>query len=284
MQFDGQMKAQLEALRKTRQIAGSYPVETWIALFEQLIAAQRRPMLAQHRIITALNWLFWAALAITLLLLLLGEYQWLILAAVVAGALFGLLQFTRRKRTVYPPIRLAYVKDTLLPMLRVLQADVLPGKPVRLEVDLRGWNMSDKRADRVEQRGNRQITSSNYTDPWLNGAARLADGAQLRWQYTIRVRERKQSWRNRRGKYKTKSKGTRYRLVCKVRLSLPARAYSAATVNLAQPDDKSVSRNIVSEHLLIEVRQQHQPRVTTDELGIEPWLQAVSTAYRALER
>ncbi len=280
-QDDGGLQRELEALRRTRQVAAAYPVATWIVLFEQLIAPPKRPWFSQQGVVTALKGLFWAALLVGLLLLLLGEYLWVILAATMAaGSLFGRLLFTRRKRTVYPPIRAAYVKDTLLPMLRVLQADVVPGSLLRLNVDLRGWNMSAKRADRVEPRGNRQITSSNYTDPWLNGTARLVDGARLRWQYTVQVRERKQSRRNRKGKFKTKSKGSRYRLVCKVRLNLPTRAYSAATVNLGRPTDETVSRSIVGERLLIEVRRQHLFRATTEELGIEPWLQAVSTAYR----
>lgn len=50
--------------------------------------------------------------------------------------------------------------------------------------------------------------------------------------------------------------------------------------DLARLIDEYVSRSIVGERLLIEVRQPPELRVTSDKLAIEPWLQAVSTAYR----
>ena len=97
----------------------------------------------------------------------------------------------------------------MLPVLAVLQEDIDPAHPVRLDLDLSSpTDESKKRATSPEyKRGSYyKIIDTTYVDDWMTFDARLVDGTKLSWNVSDKIRERKKTKKNPRGKIKTKTK------------------------------------------------------------------------------
>jgi hypothetical protein len=139
-------------------------------------------------------------------------------AALAAGAVaFGVV---RRRASI--PARLG---DSVAPLVAVLREDMAPEAPLTLRLDLRGGEINAKRVDqrkldRPPGKGAPSTTEATYADPWLGGAAELADGSRLEWTVTDELRKREVSRRNPRGKLKTKAKYKVKRQI-DVRLAFP---------------------------------------------------------------
>jgi hypothetical protein len=104
----------------------------------------------------------------------------------------------------------------LVPMLRVLSADMPPDGLLSVALDMRGGKVPEKRGPERQVAVRRPILSMKewfVVDPWLRMRAELRDGSVMDLSVTDRVRHRKYKKRNPRGKVKYKSKAKTVQLV-----------------------------------------------------------------------
>ncbi|WP_245679674.1 hypothetical protein [Actinomadura hibisca] len=111
------------------------------------------------------------------------------------------------RRRKWQPHERAHI--VLVPLLRVLLADMRPGGQLGVTADLRGPNLPEKRSQSHKYQGRRPVRSVTewYTfDPWLRLRAELRDGSVLDIAVAERTRHRKIHKVNARGKHKWKTK------------------------------------------------------------------------------
>ncbi|TDD79546.1 hypothetical protein E1293_23010 [Actinomadura darangshiensis] len=108
------------------------------------------------------------------------------------------------------------VPAVLVPLLRVLAADMPPDGVLSVSADMRGPNVPGKAgppSDLPVQRPLIWMKQWYAFDPWLRIRAELRDGSVLELDVTDRVRFRKRKKRNPRGKVKVKTKTKTTQLV-----------------------------------------------------------------------
>lgn len=108
------------------------------------------------------------------------------------------------------------VPGVLVPLLRVLAADMPPDGVLSVAADLRGADLPEKRGPQYDlpvQRPVISLTQWFAVDPWLRMRAELRDGSVLELSVTDRVRYRRRKKRNPRGKIKVKTKTKTTQLV-----------------------------------------------------------------------
>ncbi|GAA1784848.1 hypothetical protein [Actinomadura chokoriensis] len=108
------------------------------------------------------------------------------------------------------------VPAVLVPLLRVLAADMPPDGVLSVAADLRGGDLPEKRGpqhDLPVQRPVISLTQWYAVDPWLRMRAELRDGSVLELAVTDRIRYRRRKKRNPRGKLKVKTKTKTTQLV-----------------------------------------------------------------------
>jgi hypothetical protein len=96
-----------------------------------------------------------------------------------------------------------------LPVLTVLREDFDPQSPVHISVDLSEATSAAKKTGEgapYKSGAYYKIVDSTYVDPWMSLHGVLVDGTKLKWSVTDKIRERKKTKRNPRGKIKTKTK------------------------------------------------------------------------------
>jgi len=108
------------------------------------------------------------------------------------------------------------VPAVLVPLLRVLAADMPPDGVLSVAADMRGANLPEKRGPEHDVPVQRPVISMRQwyaVDPWLRVRAELRDGSVLELIVTDRVRYRRRKKRNPRGKVKIKTKSKTTQLV-----------------------------------------------------------------------
>ena len=166
------------------------------------------------------------------------------------------------------------LRQFVLPVLALFREDIDPKSPVHLRLDLSKPVASQKKTNESEpykQGVYHKIIDTTYVDPWMEADAVLVDGTRLRWSVTDRIRERKKTKRNARGKYKSK---TKYRKVTdvEVQLGLKTKTYAVADAEVTTDGKRSK----------VEV----QRSVRTDSLDpVDPraLIDAVTDVYRSLK-
>jgi hypothetical protein len=131
------------------------------------------------------------------------------------------------------------LRSFVLPVLALFREDIDPKSPVRLRLDLTKPDHATKKtaeSDAYKHGVYHKVIDTTYVDPWMAAEAVLVDGTKLRWAVTDRIRERKKTKRNPRGKYKTK---TKYRKVTDidVQLAMKTKTYAVASVADAEVSD-----------------------------------------------
>ncbi|WP_131737097.1 hypothetical protein [Actinomadura roseirufa] len=112
-----------------------------------------------------------------------------------------------------PPSRAGAV---LVPLLRVLAADMRPDGVLSVAADLRGMEVPDKNGTPHPMPVQHPVLSAEQwwaMDPWLRMRAELRDGSVLELAVTDRTRRRRIRKRNPRGKIKTKVKSKTVHMV-----------------------------------------------------------------------
>ncbi|MER7543115.1 hypothetical protein [Actinomadura sp.] len=108
------------------------------------------------------------------------------------------------------------VPGVLVPMLRVLAADMAPDGVLAVAADMRGAQVPEKNGPKQSLPSRPPISGLKQWyafDPWLRMRAQLRDGSVLDVVVTDRVRRRTYRKRNPRGKIKLKSKSKTVQLV-----------------------------------------------------------------------
>ncbi|MEU8343180.1 hypothetical protein AB0C74_15905 [Spirillospora sp. NPDC048832] len=130
----------------------------------------------------------------------------------VIQSLAGHRTVVRRRKWQLSP----RVPAVLVPLLRVLAADMPPDGVLSVAADLRGPAVAEKRGPQHDVPVRRPVISMKQwyaVDPWLRMRAELRDGSVLELSITDRVRYRKRKKRNPRGKVKIKTKTKTTQLV-----------------------------------------------------------------------
>lgn len=108
------------------------------------------------------------------------------------------------------------VPGVLVPMLRVLAADMAPGAALSVAADMRGPAVPGKNGPKQDLPSRPPVSRLKqwYSfDPWLRVRAELRDGSVVELAVTDRVRNRSYRKRNPRGKIKLKSKSKTVQVV-----------------------------------------------------------------------
>ena len=167
------------------------------------------------------------------------------------------------------------LRSFALPVLALFREDIDPKTPVRLRLDLGKPTHSSKKTDEsapYKQGIYHKIVDTTYVDPWMTAEAVLTDGTKLRWSVTDRIRERRKSKRNSRGKYKVK---TKYRKVTDIDVQLALRTRTWALAAPAHAEVTSDGRRS---------KVDLQRSVTSDSLDpVDPrvLIDAITSVYRA---
>ncbi|MFP4436750.1 MAG: hypothetical protein ACLFVO_05840 [Chloroflexaceae bacterium] len=170
------------------------------------------------------------------------------------------------------------VDNTLLPILRVLQADMLqPNEPLRLQVDLRGWKLPAKQVDQVDHHDTEKTVDTFYVDHWLTGQAHLADRSRLRWRLTRQVRVRQTTRHRLSGRVKTKTKD-KIKTLVDARLAISHQRYPGALSEAAPIPHGRLKIRPKEQRTEIRVKQKYSPETTSRDTN--PFVEAVSAAYQ----
>jgi hypothetical protein len=123
------------------------------------------------------------------------------------------------------------LRSFAIPLLPILREDHDPEKPLELKIDLTGAQQGSKEIGKGEpykKGAYYRIVDTFYDDPWLEGRARFADGADVRFTVIDHVRDSHKRKRNYRGKIKFKRRAKK-KTELAVEISFPVRNYSPAT-------------------------------------------------------
>lgn len=269
-----------KAFLRSKQIEDALPIEGWYTFLAPLEAYDRygdkaQKMAGAVAIIAPIGVIF-------SLIFELFFSVGLLLIVVFAAALT--IYLTLRKNNVPDLLR-----EFLVPLLAVLRQDVPAREPLHLDLDLTGLTDVKQTEPPPHARGHARpsgypkIRETYYADPWLYGNTQFIDGTRIKWEITDRVRERKITKRNPRGKIKTKYKYKTKRRI-DVRLQAPAAHYTLDSnegggdvMIRVKPGTK---RNAVSarQALITKVTGSYTP----PHLAVQPFLDTVAHAYRNL--
>lgn len=164
------------------------------------------------------------------------------------------------------------LRSFVVPVLALFREDIDPRSPVHLRLDLSKPNAAAKKtgqSDPYKHGVYHKIIDTTYVDPWMSAEALLVDGTKLSWSVTDRIRERKKTKRNARGKYKTKTKYTK-KTDLEVQLGLRTKTYAVETAEVSSDGKRSkveVQRSIRTDSL-----EPVDPRALID---------AITDVYRA---
>lgn len=158
------------------------------------------------------------------------------------------------------------LRQFVVPVLTLFREDIDPKTPVRLRLDLGKPTDSAKKASESAPYKHgvyHKVIDSVYVDPWMSAETVLVDGTKLSWSVTDRIRERKKTKRNPRGKYKTK---TKYRKVTDVEVQLAMRTKTYAVANAEVTNDGRRSKVEVQRSVRSESLDPVDPRALIDAI------------------
>jgi hypothetical protein len=124
-----------------------------------------------------------------------------------------------------------------VPLLPLLREDHDPAAALELRIDLTGAEQSAKQtgtSDPYKKGAYHKIVDTFYDDPWLEGHAQFADGADVRFAAIDHVRVSQKTKRSASGKTKHK-KRSKKKTELAVTVSFPARNYDALSQSAPVP-------------------------------------------------
>jgi hypothetical protein len=122
------------------------------------------------------------------------------------------------------------LRSFVLPLLPILREDHDPARPLELRIDLSGAEHPSKRvraSDPYRKGAYHKVVDTFFDDPWFEGHAHFADGADVRFSVVDHVRSSEKNKRSASGRHKRKTKRKK-KTELSVTLSVPARNYVAA--------------------------------------------------------
>jgi hypothetical protein len=214
--------AEREAI-DAKLVSGAYPMAVLLEKLRALSEFDRLSDKFRGRMLIALPLLIFALILTTVFSMALTAWMFLPASVLlVTCAVLGLAVFKLGKLDISNNVR-----GVALPFLAIVKQDVPDAQRIQVRLDLSAPTDSRKRVETLPKysRGAyHNIIDTLFADPWFEGTARLADGTLLRWTIQDDVRESKRTKRNRRGKYKTKTRHYK-RSQISIIVSLPSKRY-----------------------------------------------------------
>lgn len=263
------LSAEQKQILSQKQIELRRPVDELLALLKPIAACDTVANKSQTKFGCTSAVLFVVAFVALFFLANFGIAAMIAGELLLAGAAVATLAFWIWLRGIDVSNNL---RGFVIPVLALFREDIDPKSPVHLRLDLRKPNDASKKvseSDAYKKGVYHKIIDTTYADPWMTAEAALTDGTKLWWSVTDRIRERKKTKRNPRGKYKTK---TKYRKITEldVQVGLRTRTYAIAGDGVTTDGKRSkveVQRSVRSESL-----EPIDPRALID---------AVTDVYRA---
>ena len=143
---------------------------------------------------------------------------------------------------------------------------------MQIKLDLRSATAKEKKTSEsppFAEGAYYKIIESFYVDPWFEGTTVLADHSKLQWSIVDRIRERKKTKRNPRGKIKTKTKYTRKTEV-EVKVALPDKRYA---VSEGQSAEHAGKRNVMKFQRVLKTNN-------LDPIEPDVLMELIAEAYR----
>lgn len=227
------LTAEQKAILAAKRLDVKKPVDEIIALVKPLAACDSMANKAQTRFGCTSGIAFVATIALAIIFTNVGwsALTTLIFVAVIAIMLGSFV--------LYRWLHSIDVSDNLrkfvVPVLALFREDFDPKHPVHVRVDLGSPTTKEKKVDEsapYEHGIYHKVIDTNYLDPWMTADAVLVDGTKLSWSITDRVRERKKTKRNARGKYKTKTKYVK-KTDLEVTVALKTKTFALADAELS---------------------------------------------------
>ena len=166
----------------------------------------------------------------------------MIAVAAIATVMFGSFFLWRWTRSIDVSNNF---RQFALPVLTVLREDFDPNQPVHLTFDLTEPTADAKKTGEsapFSQGSYYKIIDSTYVDPWMSLDAVLVDGTKLSWSVEDKIRARKKTKKNPRGKIKTK---TKYKKKSDIEVSMALRKKTYALSETQGEVSGDEKRNVV---------------------------------------
>lgn len=233
------LNSEQKQILASKQLDVSRPVDELIALVKPLAACDTVANKSQTRFGCSFGLAIVAAIVLTIIFSNIG-WSTMLLAVMVGvlavAAVCGWAYFWLRGIDVSNNLR-----SFVVPVLTLFKEDVDPRHPVHLRLDLGKPTAAHKKTGEsapFAQGVYHKVVDHTYVDPWMDAEAVLVDGTKLSWSVTDRIRERKKTKRNARGKYKSKTKYTK-KSDLDVTLTLRTKNYDVAGADVSGDGRKS---------------------------------------------
>ncbi len=198
------LSAEQKKLLKEKQIQDERTPEEWIKLFTTIADFDKKRDRGQ-------GWGCGCIIAGFILTIisfpLIAVYVGILtLPVAILMLIIGLIAYFFLKGYDVPGEKLT---NFILPILKVLQEDMDPNEKLKLKLDLRGFEVAEKKtgeSQKYDKGVYYNCIDFYYRDHWMQGEAVLLDGTQLVWNIYDLVRNTRKTKRNYRGKIKTKTK------------------------------------------------------------------------------
>jgi hypothetical protein len=170
-----------------------------------------------------------------------------------------------------------------VPLTAILREDQDPEHPLELKIDLSGARRPDKlvKTSAPYRKGAyHKVVDYFYADPWLEGHAHFADGADVHFAVVDHVRSSSKTKRSASGRTKRKTKNKK-KSELKVTLSVPNRNYA-----LAASGGRDVPKESVKQRDSRTTVKLSGTMVQPDEDAVPPirmLLELISGAYERVE-
>lgn len=188
-------------IAKTRYIDAFYTADEWLNVLRSIVEDDTE----NDHVRRILGWSAFILVVVAVIASLIASSPIPLLLFGGLSVLAIILYIILKRRDLHNNLRLCVV-----PLIRILREDMEPGAKIALRVDLRGKLLNEKQVHQNEYKPHGgsypRVVETFYVDPWMTGSAALADGSVLEWQIVDRVRQRRMTKRNPRGKIKTKTK------------------------------------------------------------------------------
>jgi len=175
------------------------------------------------------------------------------------------------------------LRDFVMPMILVLREEMNPKDKLTLEADFRGAQSDDKliseRTFNPEGGHYPEVNETIYSDPWLIGKARFADGGSLVWRIEEKLRKRAICKRNPRGKIKHKNK-FKIKQQISIRLGLPRKRYQLVSAGQDELSNDRVEIRETDKRYTFKIQRTSISDEPGSGLRIQEFLDPLAEAYR----
>lgn len=246
------LSAEQKQILSRKQLEVNRPVDELLALLKPLAACDTIANKSQTRFGCTFGIMIVMSIAGAILFSNLGWSASTLLAIaafLVVTVVSGWFYFWLRGIDVSNNLR-----SFVVPVLALFREDIDPKSPVHLRLDLSQPIAKQKKTGESEpykQGPYHKVIDTTYVDPWMSAEAVLVDGTKLGWSVSDRIRERKKTKRNARGKYKSKTKYTK-KTDLDVQLALRTKTYAVPDAEVSSDGKRSkveVQRSIRTESL-----------------------------------